>query len=225
MTEPLFECVPNISEGRRTAVIEALADAVASVTDETLIDRHSDASHNRSVFTLAGEGHALVEAVVRLARVAVEQIDLREHEGAHPRIGALDVVPFVPLAGATMDQAVTISNVCGRRLAEELDLPIYYYGESAFRSEYRELPAVRAGSFEQLSDEVDRRAPDIGPERLHPTAGATAVGARKPLVAYNVNLSTTDVDVARHIAETIRTVPTTMLSGTMTITWMMKLAP
>jgi len=208
MPQPvLVECVPNFSEGRRPAVVDAICTALASVAGVKLLDRTSDASHNRSVVTLAGNGDDLVEAILRGARVAREQIDLREHTGEHPRMGATDVVPFVPISGVTMERCVELARACGRRLGEELQIPVFLYEQAATRPERRNLATVRKGQFEKLRELIGSdpaRDPDFGPRAIHPTAGATAVGARKFLIAWNVNLETTDLELARGIAQAIR---------------------
>ncbi len=202
----LVECVPNFSEGRDPAVIGRLADAAASVPGAVLLDRHSDPDHHRTVLTLAGAPSAVSEAVFRAARVAVERIDMTRHQGVHPRIGAVDVIPFVPLDGATMDDCVALAQALAQRLAKELHLPIYLYAEAARQPERARLPWLRAPQVEGLAAALatPERAPDLGPAKPHPTAGATAVGARDFLVAFNVDLDTADVKVARKIARAIR---------------------
>jgi glutamate formiminotransferase len=204
---PLLECVPNFSEGRDDAVLDALREAGGSVQGTALLDVHADRFHHRSVFTLAGDPEGLAEAAFRMVRVAVDRIDLRSHRGEHPRIGAADVVPFVPLRGMEMPDAVAVAEATGERIARELGVPVYLYGEAARRPGRRVLAAIRRGGFEGLSESVETdpaRAPDIGPARLHPSAGATSVGARGILVAYNVFLGTEDVKAARAIAREIR---------------------
>ncbi len=202
----LVECVPNFSEGRDPHLIARLADAAAGVPGVALLDRHSDPDHHRTVLTLAGAPGAVSEAAFRAARVAVEAIDLTRHDGVHPRIGAVDVIPFVPLTGATIDDCVALAQALAQRLASELDLPIYLYAEAARRPERRRLPWLRSPGFEGLGQALatPERAPDHGPARPHPTAGATVVGARGFLVAFNVDLATQDVKLARRIARAIR---------------------
>jgi glutamate formiminotransferase len=202
----MVECVPNFSEGRRADVVEAIIAAFASADPRVLLlDRSSDPDHNRSVVTLAGPGPALVEAAVGGAAACARLIDLTDHRGVHPRIGALDVLPFVPLDPA--EDCVPLALEAGRRLVEEVGIPVYLYGAAARRPGRAQLPAVRAGGFEELSltagSDPDR-APDLGGPALHPTAGATAVGVRPFLIAYNVNLATRDVSVARRIAGAVR---------------------
>jgi glutamate formiminotransferase len=205
-TPSLVECVPNFSEGRRPDVVDAIC-AAAAVPGVHLLDRTSDASHNRSVITLVGSGEDLVEAAVRMARVAMERIDLREHTGEHPRMGATDVVPFVPVAGVTMARCVELAKLCGRRFGDELKIPVFLYEAAASRPERKNLATVREGQFEGLCEKIGSdpdRVPDFGPAQIHPTAGATAVGARKFLIAYNVNLASNDVKLAKSIAKSIR---------------------
>ncbi len=203
----LFELVPNFSEGRRAEVVDALVEAMLSPGGVYLLDKEMDADHNRCVLTLAGEGDALVEAALRGAAEAVKRIDLNEHRGAHPRMGALDVCPFVPLDDSTMEEAVALARKTGERIGRELEIPVFLYEEAASRPERRNLAKVRKGQFEGLKESIGKdpeREPDFGPNRIHPTAGAVAVGARFFLVAYNVNLETDDVSVAKRIAGKVR---------------------
>src|SRR5256884_1592190 len=208
MPSPLIECVPNFSEGRNAATIEALRAALTSVPGVRLLDVQADASHNRSVFTFVAPPEAALEAALRGMRVATERIDLTKHTGEHPRMGATDVVPFIPLRDVTMDQCVPLARRLGERAAAELRIPIYLYAQAALRPERERLPDIRKGEFEGLRDRIgtDPAAdPDFGPRRIHPTAGATAVGARPFLVAFNIYLDTADVGVAKEIAKRIRT--------------------
>ncbi len=203
----IVECVPNFSEGRDAAKVEQLAAAIAAVPDVVLLDRELDANHHRSVITFAGEPEAVVEAAVRAAALAVELIDLNHHQGEHPRIGALDVVPFVPLQNVTMEDCIELAHQAGERLARELHIPVYLYERAATRPSRVNLADVRRGEFEGLREEIEtdaNRQPDYGEPLLHPTAGATAVGARAPLIAYNINLGTADVNIARKIAQAVR---------------------
>lgn len=202
----IFECVPNISEGRRQDVLSAAASAVTSTPGVTLVDTQSDSSHNRSVFTLVGSGDGVVEAALRLAAVAIEHIDLRTHSGEHPRMGAVDVIPFIPLDDATMDDAVLLARRCAQGMWERYRVPVYFYEHAASRPERRDLSAVRKGQFEGLLTAVKEpdRQPDVGEAALHPTAGAVAVGARDFLIAYNVNLATSDLKLAERIAIAVR---------------------
>lgn len=218
---PLLESVPNFSEGRDPDVLAALSEAASSVDGAALLHVDSDASHHRTVATLVGTVAALEEAVFRAVRLAAERIDLTRHVGEHPRIGAADVVPFVPLArldpgrrsdgvairGASMEAAVAAARRTGARIAGELEIPVFLYGEAARRPD-RDVPAAfRRGGFEALRDAIATdpdREPDLGPPRVHATAGATAVGARPLLVAFNVYLDTGDVEVAGRIARRVR---------------------
>lgn len=202
-----FELVPNFSEGRRPGVVDAIAGAMAAVSGVWLLDREMDADHNRCVVTLAGEGAALVEAALAGAREALGRIDLNTHRGEHPRMGAMDVCPFVPLAGSTMAEAVALARAAGERLGRELGLPVFLYEEAATRPERRNLADVRKGQFEGLRELIGvdpARTPDFGPAAIHPTAGAVAVGARFFLVAYNINLETREVKLAKAIAKAVR---------------------
>jgi glutamate formiminotransferase len=203
----LVECVPNFSEGRRPEVVRAIADAIMAVPGIRILRQESDPDHNRSVITFAGEAQAVEEAAICSAGAAAALIDLNKHEGVHPRIGAADVVPFVPLAGATMADCVAMAHRAGRQIWERYGVPVYYYEEAARLPERRSLAEVRHGNFEGLRQELAEsaeRAPDEGDGQLHPTAGATVVGARQFLIAWNVNLATADLDLARRIARTIR---------------------
>jgi glutamate formiminotransferase len=204
----LAEAVPNISEGRRPGVVDEIAAAFTTAhPDVLLLDRSSDPDHNRSVLTLAGPPQALLEAAAAGARACARLIDLRLHEGAHPRMGALDVLPFVPLAGLTMDACVQLALAAGHRLVGEAGIPVYLYGLAARLPQRQALAAVRGGGFEELrrAAAVDpARAPDLGGPAPHPRAGATAVGARPFLIAYNVDLASDDIALARRIARRVR---------------------
>jgi glutamate formiminotransferase / 5-formyltetrahydrofolate cyclo-ligase len=201
----VFECVPNVSEGRRTDVIEAIAEAAAG-PDVVLLDTQSDAAHNRSVYTLVGTGDGVLGAAVRLAGAAVERIDLRQHQGEHPRMGAIDVIPFVPVSGATMDDAVGLARACAHEVWRRYKLPSYYYEFAAARPERRDLSNVRKGQFEGLLEAVKQpeRHPDVGDAALHPSAGIVAIGARNFLIAFNVNLATSDLALAEKLALAVR---------------------
>jgi glutamate formiminotransferase len=198
--------VPNVSEGRRLEIVELLATAISSVKGVHLLDRTSDASHNRSVFTLAGPAGPVGDALERLVGAAIREIDMEEHWGEHPRIGAVDVVPWVPLGDTTMDEAVELARAFGKRVAERFDVPVYLYADAATRSERVKLADVRRGQYEGLKAEIDHRGrePDFGPSQMHPSAGAVAVGARPFLIAYNINLESPDRDLAVRIARRIR---------------------
>ena len=202
----LVECVPNFSEGRRKEVVDAIVDAM-KVPGVYLLDRQTDSDHNRSVITLVGEGEAVAEAAIRGVGKASELIDLNHHQGAHPRMGAADVVPFIPIEGVTIEDCVALARRVGEQIYQRFKIPVYLYESAAKTPERQNLENIRRGQFEGLREEVvtnpDRR-PDFGEPRLHPTAGATVVGARKALIAYNVFLNTKDVDVARKIAKAIR---------------------
>lgn len=211
----LYQCVPNFSEGRRLDVVEEIADAIRAVPEARLIDYSADPDHNRCVMTLLGPGDSVVAALLAAARVAVARIDLRTHTGVHPRAGALDVAPLVPLkrvrnhlvvAEESKEEAIALSERAGRRLAEELSLPVYLYEWSAQAGRTSALPELRRGGFEGLLGKTltGERAPDFGPTVAHPSAGIAVVGARGPLVAYNIDLDTEDVTVACRIARRIR---------------------
>ena len=197
--------MPNFSEGRRLEVITEIADAIRDA-GARVIDVQADAAHNRMVVTFVSEPALAVDAALAGATVATKRIDLRQHRGEHPRMGATDVVPFVPFADLPMQVCIDLARTFGARLWKELQVPVYYYGEAAIRADRRELEKVRRGGFEDLRDHINEpdRRPDERPPGVHPTAGATAVGARIPLIAYNVNLKTTDVRVAKDIAKSIR---------------------
>jgi glutamate formiminotransferase/formiminotetrahydrofolate cyclodeaminase len=204
----LIECVPNFSEGRNADVLDALRQALTSVPGVRLLDAQADPSHNRSVFTLVAPPEAALEAAFRAVRVASERIDLRTHQGAHPRMGAADVVPFIPLTDATMDDCVALARRLGARVGSELEIPVFLYERAAARPERANLADVRKGEFEGLRELIGSdpaHAPDFGPARIHPTAGAVAIGARPFLVAYNVYLATGDQAVAKAIAKQVRT--------------------
>jgi glutamate formiminotransferase len=202
----LVESVPNVSEGRRLDVVDRLAGAISSVPGVALLDRTSDASHNRSVFTMAGEDGPVTEALERLVAAAIHDIDMDSHEGEHPRIGAVDVIPFVPLGTTPMEACIELARAFGERLANRFDLPVYLYARAALRSDREKLADVRRGQYEGLRAEIGQRGrePDFGPARLHPSAGAVAVGARPFLIAYNINLGSEDVELARRIARRVR---------------------
>ena len=203
MTTPLVECVPNFSEGRDQATIDALQAAISAVPGVQLLDVQNDASHNRSVFTFVAPPDAAVEAALAAMRVATQRIDLTKHSGEHPRMGATDVVPFVPVSGVTMEDCVALARRLGEAAAKDLDIPVFLYARAAARPDRVLLPDVRKGEFEGMRGrELD---PDFGPKRVHPTAGATAIGARPFLVAFNVYLDTQDVTIAKDIAKQIRT--------------------
>src|SRR3954469_4153490 len=202
----LIESVPNVSEGRRSDVVDRMALAITAGPGVYLLDRTSDASHNRSVFTMAGEHDAVMDALDRLIATAIHEIDMDVHIGEHPRIGAVDVVPFVPLASTTMDDCVELARRFGQRIASTYELPVFLYANAAGRPERVKLADVRRGGYEGLKNEIglNGREPDFGPSRLHPSAGAVAVGARPFLIAYNINLDSRDVELAKRIARRVR---------------------
>jgi glutamate formiminotransferase / formiminotetrahydrofolate cyclodeaminase len=205
--KPLVECVPNFSEGRVMAKVDAIVNAMRAVPGVYLLARESDADHNRSVVTLAGEPEAVRDAVVLGVGKAAEVIDLTRQTGAHPRIGATDVVPFVPIHNVTIEDCVKLAHEAAQEIWSRYHIPVYLYEAAAQWPERTNLENIRRGQFEGLREEVQRnpqRAPDFGEPRLHPTAGATVVGARKFLIAYNINLNTADLDIAKRIAKTIR---------------------
>ena len=206
LDELLVESVPNVSEGRRLEVVELLATAISSVDGVHLLDRTSDASHNRSVFTIAGPAGRVGDALERLVGTAIHEIDMERHSGEHPRISAVDVIPWIPLGDTTMDDAVELARAFGQRIANRFELPVYLYAEAARRSERVKLADVRRGQYEGLKAEIDHRGrePDFGPSRMHPSAGAVAVGARPFLIAYNINLESPDRELAVRIARRIR---------------------
>ena len=203
----LIECVPNFSEGRRQEVIKSIADTIRSATGVTLLDVESNPDHNRSVISFVGEPSPIKQAALAASAKAVELIDLTKHKGEHPRMGAVDVVPFVPLSGATMDDCIALAKDFGKEFAERFHVPVFLYEEAASTQERRNLADVRAGEFEGLRDEIGSdpsKKPDFGPDKIHPTAGATAVGAREVLIAYNVNLGTNDLAIGKRIAHQLR---------------------
>jgi len=203
----MYEAVPNISEGRDASTIDAVADAIRGTDGVTLLNIHSDPDHNRSVFTYVSEsGDAIREATLRLFDVAIPRIDLRIHHGAHPRVGAVDVVPFVPLEHTTMEQCVEVANATAKEIAERFHIPIYLYESAATAEHRRDLPAVRSGGFEHFPEKIRdaRWIPDYGPAQVHPTAGVSIVGARVPLIAFNVQLATDRLEVAQNVARAVR---------------------
>ena len=203
----LIECVPNFSEGRRQEVINSVAETIRSTPGVTLLDVESNPDHNRSVISFVGEPGPVKQAALAASAKAIELLDLNKHEGEHPRMGAVDVVPFVPLSGATIDDCIALAKDFGREFAERFHVPVFFYEEAASTPERRNLADVRAGEFEGLRDKIGRdpaKKPDFGPDKIHPTAGATAVGAREILIAYNVNLGTNDLSIAKKIAHQLR---------------------
>ncbi len=203
--DKIVECVPNFSEGRRANVVDEIVNAM-KLRGVKILDREMDANHNRSVITLAGNPGAVEEAAFRGIQIAARRIDLDAHRGEHPRIGATDVVPFVPIRDVTMDDCIAIARRLGARVARELDLPVYLYEHAATRPERRDLAYIRRGEYEVLKQEIatnPEREPDFGPKKIG-KAGATVIGARPFLIAYNVNLATSDVQIAKEIAKVVR---------------------
>lgn len=206
-SDPRIECVPNFSEGRDLAVLDRIAGAIGSTRGVILLDQTHDADHNRSVFTFVGGPAELETALVQAAAIAVESIDLRRHSGVHPRIGAIDVIPFVPLEGSSREECVALARRVAQLLWERFEIPSYFYGDAALTENRRKLENIRRGGFEGLLKALPgdaARRPDTGGPGLHPSAGATAIGVRKFLIAFNINLATSDVSIARQIAKTIR---------------------
>jgi glutamate formiminotransferase/formiminotetrahydrofolate cyclodeaminase len=206
MVQPLIECIPNFSEARRPDVVESILSSITSIEGVTLLDHHSDLDHNRTVVTFVGPPSAVGEAAFQAIAKAAQLINLDQHSGEHPRIGATDVVPFVPISGITMQDCIQLARQLGERVGSELNIPVYLYEEAATRPERTNLEDIRRGQYETLKQEIGikpERDPDFGPRSVGP-AGATVIGARQPLVAYNVYLSTDDVAIAEKIAKTIR---------------------
>jgi glutamate formiminotransferase/formiminotetrahydrofolate cyclodeaminase len=206
MIEQLVECVPNFSEGRRPEILAAIHESIREVAEVSLLDQHTDADHNRTVFTFVGPPQAVSEAAFAAIRKAAELIDLNQHEGEHPRIGATDVVPFIPISGVSMEDCVELARSLGRRVAKELQIPVYLYEAAATRPDRKNLEDIRRGEYEGLKDSIQQdpdRAPDFGPKKLG-KAGATVIGARPFLIAFNVYLNTEDVEIAIKIARSIR---------------------
>src|SRR5262245_29007968 len=202
----MIECIPNFSEGRRREVIDAIVASITSVPNAAVLDIHADADHNRSVITFAGNAEAVAEAAFRAVRAAAELIDMNQHRGQHPRVGATDVLPFVPLAGSTLAECVALARAVGRRIGEELGIPVYLYEAAATHPDRVALPTLRRGEYEELREAIEHdpeRVPDFGPARLG-TAGATIVGARMPLIAFNIYLNTADVQIAKRVAKAVR---------------------
>jgi glutamate formiminotransferase len=202
----IVECVPNFSEGRRPEVVDAIAQRVSATPQVHLLDRTSDVDHNRSVLTFAGPADAVAAAMEAALEEAIERIDMNQHNGQHPRLGAVDVIPFVPLGDTKMEECVDLARSFGARIAERFDLPVYLYARAANRPERVSLPDIRKPQYEGLRDLISTPdyEPDFGPARVHPTAGAVVVGARPFLIAYNINLESTDVELAKRIAKQIR---------------------
>lgn len=206
MTE-IVECVPNFSEGRSKEIIEAILEEIKNVKDVHLLDYEMDADHNRSVVTFIGKPEAVKKAAFAAAEKAAELIDMEKHKGEHPRIGATDVIPFIPISNVTMKECAALARELGKEIAEKLNIPVYFYEEAATRGDRKNLANIRKGQYEILKKEIikdENRKPDCGPAKMHPTAGATVVGARMPLIAFNVNLNTNDLKIAKEIAKAVR---------------------
>ncbi|HEM3725588.1 TPA: glutamate formimidoyltransferase [Streptococcus suis] len=202
----LVECIPNFSEGRNHEIIDGLVATAKSVPGVTLLDYSSDQSHNRSVFTLVGDEESIQEGAFQLVKYASEKIDMTKHTGEHPRMGATDVLPFVPVKDISMEECVQLAKKVAERINKELAIPVFLYEEAASRPERQNLAKVRKGQFEGMPEKLleEDWAPDFGERKIHPTAGVTAVGARMPLVAFNVNLDTDNLEIANKIAKIIR---------------------
>jgi glutamate formiminotransferase len=201
----IVECVPNISEGRRLDVVDGLASVITAIPGVRLLDRTSDPDHNRSVFTFAGDPAAVERAALALIDATYRVVDMRGHQGAHPRLGAVDVVPFVPLAGVTMADCVAIAHRVGEAVAAKHGVPVFYYAKAATRPERVRLPDIRKPEYEGLAQLLETtHVPDAGPRTLHPSAGAIVIGARPPLIAFNIELDTADLKLAQRIAKEIR---------------------
>ena len=206
MTRQLIECVPNFSEGRRPDVIRAITDTFRNRPGVYLFDDRADADHNRLVVSLVGEPGPIGDALIDAAKTAVRCIDMETHWGGHPRIGAVDVIPFTPIRNITLAECAELAREFGKRFFAETGVPVYFYEESALRPERRRLEVIRKGQYEGLKQDVGypERHPDVGPPRLHPTAGAAVIGARPFLIAFNIQLNTCDVEIAKAIARSIR---------------------
>lgn len=207
MAMQLIECVPNFSEGRRQEVIDAIVNCFKGKRGVYLLDHRADEDHNRLVVSLVGAPEPIQKALLEAAKTALKHIDMNVHQGGHPRIGAVDVVPFTPIKGITMEECVELAHKFGERYYKETGIPVYFYEDAALRPERKRLEIIRKGQYEVLKEEAKTnpdRKPDVGEASLHPTAGATVIGARKFLVAFNVNLNTSDLNIAKKIAATVR---------------------
>lgn len=207
MAMQLIECVPNFSEGRRQDVIDEIVACFKGKRGVYLLDHRADEDHNRLVVSLVGVPAPIQDALIEAAKVALKHIDMNTHQGAHPRVGAVDVVPFTPIKGITMEECIKLAHDFGERYYKETGIPVYFYEDAAKRPERKRLEVVRKGQYEVLKEEAKTnpdRKPDVGEACLHPTAGATVLGARKFLVAFNVNLATDNLDIAKAIAKAVR---------------------
>lgn len=205
MINKLIESIPNISEGRDLEIVEQIVNQVRNTTGCILMDYSSDENHNRSVITYMGTPEAVEEASVKIAAKAAELIDLKKHKGEHPRMGAVDVMPFVPIRNTDMEECIKLSKRVGQKIAEQCKIPVFLYEESAKKEDRKNLADIRKGGFEQMQNKIDEGfTPDFGGNKINPTAGVVAVGARKPLIAFNAQLSTSDVEIAKKISKKIR---------------------
>lgn len=202
----IIQCIPNFSEGKDEKILQGLKDIAISIPGVTLLDASSDESHNRSVFTLIGDEKGIEEVAFRLAEFAIQNIDMTKHKGEHPRMGAVDVIPFVPIKNVTMEECVGIAKRLGERIWKELSLPSFLYEEAASSENRRNLAAVRKGQFEGMAEKLleEEWAPDFGEKQIHPTAGIVGISARFPMIAFNVNLGTSDIEIANKIARRVR---------------------
>lgn len=205
MINKLIESIPNISEGRDLEIVEQIVNQVRNTTGCILMDYSSDENHNRSVITYMGTPEAVEEASVKIAAKAAELIDLKKHKGEHPRMGAVDVMPFVPIRNTDMEECIKLSKRVGQKIAEQCKIPVFLYEESAKKDDRKNLADIRKGGFEQMQNKIDEGfTPDFGGNKINPTAGVVAVGARKPLIAFNAQLSTSNVEIAKKISKKIR---------------------
>ena len=204
----IIESVPNFSEGRNGGVIDAILDETRKLDNVWILDRSSDEDHNRSVITLAGEPEKVIEALFLMTKKATELIDLTKHSGEHPRMGATDVIPLVPIANVTVEECVELSQIIGKRIGDELGIPVYLYEHSATSAQRKNLSRIRKGEFEGFHSKIQdpEWKPDFGPDDIHPSAGVTAVGCREFLIAFNINLGTDSIDIANKIAKAVRSV-------------------
>lgn len=205
--QKIIECVPNFSEGKNRKVIDKIANSGRKIKNVKILDVEWDKSHNRSLVTIIGSPKEVFDATFNMIKTATKLIDMKKHSGEHPRVGATDVVPFIPVSGVAMKECVSLAKQLGRKVAKELKIPVYLYEEAAARSDRKNLANVRCGQYEGLKEEIRSnldRKPDFGPSEFHPTAGCVVIGARKYLIAYNVNLKTSDVSIAKKVAERIR---------------------
>jgi glutamate formiminotransferase len=202
----IIESVPNISEARRTDVLQKILSYIQGVPDTRILDVKPDADHNRTVISLAGSAEGLKKLLLKLYEICIQEIDLRKHKGEHPRGGAVDVTPFIPIKNSSMEECAALARELGKEVAERFQVPVYLYEFAASRDERRDLAIIRKGEFEGFSEKIQKPEwqPDFGPSRVHPSAGVTVIGARMPLIAFNVNLGTADIQIANRIAKAVR---------------------